>query len=61
MYEKVKKTPLRLEFDSAEKQQEILSKFNLTTSLWTPETKMEEEVKSELEEEIEEKLIDEKK
>jgi ubiquitin carboxyl-terminal hydrolase 34 len=44
VYEKVDKRPVRLEFSSAEEQNEIISKFGLADSIFTPPEKMEEEL-----------------
>lgn len=43
VYEKVKKKPLRLEFDTPEQQKEVLTSFGLVDSIYQPPEKMIEE------------------
>jgi hypothetical protein len=43
VYEKVIRKPIRLEFNSVEEQNEVLSKFGLCDSIYQPPEKMVEE------------------
>ena len=66
MYEKVQKKPIRLEFSSTEEENQVLRKFSLSNSIYTPPSKMEdEEGKSErtelVESVVEEKELDKEK
>ena len=56
VYEKVIRKPIRLEFNSPEEQNDVLSKFSLSDSIYQPSEKMVEEEnisKGEMTEEVE--------